>query len=117
MNVQSVEFTINSQHDLADIYVFQVLDQEVPYTVETDKINSIRKTSVFILSNLPESGKLYGYKGAEEIRTIVVLKKYMIFYHYNAKLQTVNVLHIFCTLMNEKLLQQELEKEGIFKRD
>ena len=114
MNASLVQFTNNAQNDLADIYVFQTSEQDIPAVIATNTIKSIRKKSVFMLCNLPGSGKSYRYKGTEEIGTIVALKKYMVFYHYDVIQNTVTILHIFCTLMDDKYLNQRLLEEGGF---
>lgn len=115
MTPSHIEFTDNSLQDLADIYIFQTLDQQISAEIAANTTASIRKTCVFILSNLPNSGKSYGYQGTEEIQTIVALKKYMIFYHHNVTSNTVTILHIFCTRKDDKVLYEKLKGEGVSK--
>ena len=111
----TIDFTDNARQDLADIHTFQTFVQKIPVEI-ADNINiSILKKSSFLLANLPYSGKAYGWQGDDEIWTIAILKKYMVFYHYDLKQETVSILHIFCTLMDDKVLHQKLEEEGIVK--
>jgi plasmid stabilization system protein ParE len=74
---------------------------------------SLREKSSNILTFLPNAGKLYGHKEIYEVRTIVTMHKYMIYYIYDETTDTVNILHIFCTLMDDKFLRSRLLEEGI----
>lgn len=83
MNVAKVRFTDNAGHDLADIQLFQTFEQEIPEKISVGITLSIRKKTNFLLTNAPNAGKPYGYQGDDKVRTVVMLKKYMVFYHYN----------------------------------
>ena len=69
----SVSFTDNARQDIADINTFHVFIQKIPENVADDISITLIKKSNFLLTNLLYSGKSYGYKGKEEIRTIVIL--------------------------------------------
>lgn len=114
MNPTTVIFTDNARQDLADIRFFQEYIQEIPTDIAINIGVSLREKTSNILTYLPNAGTLYGFKGAKEVRTIVTMHKYMIYYHYDEVSDTVNILHVFCTLMDDKFLRNRLLEEGIY---
>lgn len=114
MQITTVKFTENSEKDLADILLFQIIKQEIPQEVAISINESISDKASFLLSNFPHAGTIYGYTGTEEVRTFVIMNKYMIYYQYDEISDEVNILHVFCTLMDDKTLRNRLLEEGIY---
>ena len=114
MHLSTVKFTDNSKSDLTNILLFHIYKQRIPENIAIEINDSISNKTSFLLSSFPYAGTVYGYKGTDEVRTIVTMHKYMIYYHYDEASDEVDVLHVFCTLMDDKFLRSRLLEEGIY---